>query len=425
MSLISRSVRRTVQNNISLGDFEKSFFRHFYGGPTSTTGVKVNEETALKFSAVLACIKIISEDIGMLPCEVRKWRATQNHSKGSDLAHELPLHDMLSHQPNEEMDSMSFDEAHQSHVLSSGNGYALKDISMRGQVSRLTLLNWQCVTPQRNKDSGAVEYKFDTGNGKPEIFNREEIFHVHGLGFDGLVGYSPIRMAMEAIGLGLAAEQFAAYFYSNGANVGGFVEMPNSVKDKESMKTEFAEKFAGLGKAHKVLFLEEGMKFQKLVMPLAEAQFIETRKFQIEEIARAYRMPLHMLQDLSNATFSNIEHQDLAYVKRTLLPWVRRRELAIDTQLLTKRQREQGYFCRYNLEEWMRGDSKTRAEVNHIKRQDGIITTNEWRADDGQNPRDEAEADLLVINGNMREIGVVTSTKPAVPVPNKKVDDRR
>ncbi|MFA5385568.1 MAG: phage portal protein [Eubacteriales bacterium] len=411
MGVIKNILRGGVRN-YSLRDFDQDFYRHYYGGWKSTTGVTVNEETALKFTAVFACIRIISEDIGMLPIEIRKWRNPKDKSKGSDLAYELPLFDLMTYSPNPEQNSMVFDETLQSHILTSGNGYAYKHMDGRGRVNKIQLLDWYDVKPERNKDTGAVEYIFNDRN-KPITLPFDEVFHIPGLSYDGLVGYSPVKVAMEAIGLGLAAEQFAAYFYANGANVGGFIELPGKVKDKDAMRKEFEGKFAGLGKAHKILFLEEGMKFQKLVMPLQEAQFIETRKFQLEEIARIYRMPMHMIQDLSHATFSNVEHQDLAYSKRTLFPWIKRWELSIDTRLLTKKDRQAGYFSQFNIDEALRSDSKTRADVMHIKRQDGIMSANEWRAADGMNPRLEPEADLLVINGNMREISIVKSTDAA------------
>jgi HK97 family phage portal protein len=394
-----------------MADFDRDFESHFYGGWKSNTGVMINEETAMKFSAVYACVRIISEDIGLLPVEIRRWRNPRDKSKGSDVAFDHPLNDVLLNSPNAEMNSMTFEETFQSHILQSGNAYAYKTLNNRGQVKELKLLNWFNMEVKRDKETGAVYYEFDD-RGKPLIFQKGEIFHIPGLGFDGLVGYSPIRMAMEAVGLGLAAEEFAARFYSNGANVGGFITMDNAVQDKEALKKEFEEKFGGLGKAHKVLFLENGMTFQRLNMNLDEAQFLETRRFQIEEIARIYRMPPHMIADLTHATFSNIEHQDLAYVKRTLLPWVKRWEMGIDTQNLTARERAQGFFSRFNIDELLRGDAKTRADVNHIKRQDGVISGNEWRAFDDVNPREEPEADRLIVNGNMRDISIINSTDP-------------
>lgn len=400
-------LRNIIAKNYSLADFDRDFNTFYYGGYESKSGIRISEEAAMRFSAVNASIRAISEDIGMLPSELRKWRVVTDHSKGSDPAYDHPLYEVLANEPNSEMNAMIFGETMQAHILLSGNGYAYKSLDRRGRVVNLKLLDWHCITPKRN-EGGEIVYEYQDGAQKI-TFKSWEIFHVPGLGFDGIVGRSPIKMAMEAIGLGLAQEEFAERFFSNGANVGGFITTPGKVKDAAALRTEFETKFAGLGKAHKVLFLEDGMQFQKLVMPLQEAQFIEGRKLQIEEIARIFRIPHHIIQHMEHSTYGNVEHQDLEYTKHTLLPWIRRWEQAIDTRLLTRMERDAGYFSQYKIDELLRGDSKTRAEVNHIKRQDGVITANEWRSADDQNPRPEPEADALIINGNMREISVVNS----------------
>jgi HK97 family phage portal protein len=398
--------RDILIKNYSLADFERDFDRNFYGGWNSTSGLRINEQTAMKFSAVYACVRIISEDLGMLSTELRKWRDPKDHSKGSDPAFEHPLYDVLMNKPNDDMTAMIFYETMQQHILLSGNAYAYKNIDSRGRVVGLKLLDWSKISPERNKETGEIQYVFRDGSDNT-TFKQWEIFHIPGLGYDGIVGYSPIHMSMDAVGLGLAAEQFANYFYKNGANVGGIITMPGAVKDKEGLRKEIQEKYGGLGKAHKIMVLEDGMNFQKMVMPLAEAQFIDTRKFQKIEIASIYRMPLKMIQDHDRSTFSNNEQQELDYVKHTLMPWVKRWEQSIDTRLLTKLERNQGYYTRFNFDELLRGDAKTRAEVNHIRRQDGVISGNEWRSMDDMNPRPEPEADKLVINGNMRTIDVV------------------
>jgi HK97 family phage portal protein len=390
--------------NYSLNDFERDFNSHFYGGWKSKSGIPINEESAMKFSAVYACVRIISEDIGMLGTEIRKWRNPRDRSKGSDPALDHPLYDVLAFQPNNNMTAMGFYETMQEHILLSGNAYAYK-IRTGNRVTGLQLLNWKNMTVELD-NTGNIIYKFEDGAQK-YTWKQDEIFHIPGLGSDGIVGKSPIAMCMDAVGLGLAAEEFANMFYSNGANVGGIITMPGSIKDKEGLRTEIKNKYEGLGKAHKLMVLEEGMSFQKMIMPLNEAQFIDTRKFQKIEIASIYRMPPKMIQDHEKSTYSNNEQQELDYVKHTIMPWVKRWEQSIDTRLLTREERRQGYYTRFNFDELLRGDAKTRADVNHIRRQDGIISGNEWRAMDDMNPRPEPEADALIINGNMREIGVV------------------
>lgn len=416
MSLLSLVA---AKNSYSLNEFEKDFDRHFYGGQPATSGVLINEQTAQTFSTVYACIRIISEDLGMMPIEIRKWRDIQNPEKGSDLAYDHPALECFFYEPNEDSTAMIFEETLQGHILSSGNGYAYKTLDGRGRVTKLKLLNWYEIEPKRDKETGEIYYEFmDRGN--PMRFNKGEIFHIPGLGFDGVRGYSPIRMNMNAIGLGMAAEQFASYFYANGANVGGFVKLPGKVNDIDEMKKEFEEKFTGLGKSHKVIFLEDGMEFQKLIMPLAEAQFIETRKYQDQVVASIYRMPLMMLQNNDRLTYNNAEHQDLSYVKHTLLPWFVRWENSINCRILTKFERARGYFARFNMDALLRGDAKTTAEVNHLERQDGIITGNEWRYRRMMNPRPEPEADMLIVNGNMRNIKIANSE--IKPQPTKQKD---
>ncbi len=275
----------------------------------------------------------------------------------------------------------------------------------------MQLLNWTKMTPKRNKETGEIEYEFND-RGKPETFEFNEIFHIPGLGFNGLVGYSPITMHADAIGLGIAAEQFANYFYSNGANVGSVITLPNAIQDKEGLRKEIKQKFGGLIRSHETMVLEQGAEFHRIDMPLADAEFIATRKYQDEKIASIYRMPLIMLQNADKLTYNNAEHQDLSYMKHTLLPWMVRWEQSIFTRALTKMERMQGLFARFKTNEMLRGDSKTMATVNHLKRQDGIIDTNEWRAMDDMNPRSEPEASQLIVNGNMRAISIVNSLDP-------------
>lgn len=395
-----------IKNSISLSEFDRLFERFFYnGGSKSLAGVNISEESAMKFSAVSTCVGVISNDIGMLPLELRKYRDASNPNKGSDIAFDHPLSYVLSTKSNNMMTAFNYKERLMSDILLSGNHYSYKEFNNKGQVVGLKPLDWQLVEIKELED-GNIYYFYKDSNDGVLKFSRDEILHVAGYG-NGFMGKSPIKIKMDAIGLGLAAEQFASEFYSQGLNAGGVITLPTKIKDAEGLRKELHEKYEGLGKSHKTLVLEDGMTFQKLTMPLKEAQFIETRRFQTLDIASWYRMPPKMLQDHTHSTYSNNEQQSLDYSKHTLLPWTERIENFCNCYLLTKKNIADGYFVQFNFDTLLKADSKTRADVNHIKRQDGVITANEWRKMDGMNPRDEKEADMLLVNGNMRSIGVV------------------
>lgn len=358
------------------------------GGRRSKTGVNVNEQTAMRFSAVSGCIRILAETLACLPLGLFRKRK----DGGADKADGEPLYDILHNAPNLEMPSYNFREAMMANILAGGNSYAPIQRNGAGEVIALWPKLWHEVWPERDPETQRIVYKVND-RGKTETLPFEKVFHVPGLGFNGIKGFSPIRMAMESVGLGLAAEEFAALFYANGANVGGILTVPG-LKNKDTrdaIKKEFEERAGGLGKSHGVMVLENDIQYHRVGIPLTEAQFIETRKFQIEEIARIYRVPLHLLQSLDRATFNNIEHQSLEFVKYTMLPWFARWEQAINFRLLTPRQREQGYFAKFNAEGLLRGDTKSRYEAYHYARQDGWMNTDEIRAKEDLNPLPNGE----------------------------------
>ena len=180
------------------------------------------------------------------------------------------------------------------------------------------------------------------------VLTKDEVLHIPGLGFDGLIGYSPIAMAKNAVGMTLACEEYGASFFSNGANPGGVLEHPGVLKDPGKVRESWNAVYQGTNNAHKVAVLEEGMKYQQIGIPPEEAQFLETRKFQIDEIARLYRIPPHMVGDLEKSSFSNIEQQSLEFVKYTLDPWVIRIEQSLQKDLLLPSEKEK-YFIRFNV----------------------------------------------------------------------------
>jgi len=399
-----------MAKSFRLSESPPDWFEGWAGIRVSKTGVSFNEETAKKFTAVFACIRVLSETLASMPIIIYKDRKIGNKSSGKDRAVDHPLYDLLHNVPNNEMPAYTFKETLMNHICSSGNGYAQIQRNRKGEIISLNILPWTVTDVRRNWETGKLEY-WTNDRGKSVKLDPDEVFHIPGLGFDGIKGYSPVKMAMEAIGLGLAAEEFGAHFFSSGANAGGIVEYEGKMDSeaKEQFRKSFMEKYAGLGKSHSVIFLENGSKFTKLAIPNNEAQFLETRRFQIEEIARIYRVPLHLIQDLERSTNNNIEHQSLEFVMYTMLPWFTRWEQFINFKLLTREERQQGYFAEFLVNALLRGDTEARARMLHLMRQDGVISADEWRELENMNPQEGGQGKHYLINGNM--ISVETAAK--------------
>jgi len=399
-----------MAKSFRLSESPPDWFEGWAGIRVSKAGASFNEETAKKFTAVFACIRVLSETLASMPIIIYKDRKVGNKSSGKDRAVDHPLYDLLHNVPNNEMPAYTFKETLMNHICSSGNGYAQIQRNRKGEIISLNILPWTVTDVRRNWETGKLEY-WTNDRGKSVKLDPDEVFHIPGLGFDGIKGYSPVKMAMEAIGLGLAAEEFGAHFFSSGANAGGIVEYEGKMDSeaKEQFRKSFMEKYAGLGKSHSVIFLENGSKFTKLAIPNNEAQFLETRRFQIEEIARIYRVPLHLIQDLERSTNNNIEHQSLEFVMYTMLPWFTRWEQFINFKLLTREERQQGYFAEFLVNALLRGDTEARAQMLHLMRQDGVISADEWRELENMNPQEGGQGKHYLINGNM--ISVETAAK--------------
>lgn len=403
---------KNMSEGFHLSGDPPGMWTNWIGGP-SKTGVNVNEQTAMKFTAVFACVRVLSETLASMPIILYRDRKIGDKSSGKDRAVDHPLYDLLKTAPNDEMPSMILKETMMGHICSSGNCYAQIRRNRRGEVLDLNILPWTSTEPVRNFESQKIEYQTND-RGKPITLPADEVFHIPGLGFDGIKGYSPIRMAMEAVGLGLAAEEFGARFFSNGANAGGVVEYEGKMGEgaKEQFRKSFMEKYGGLGKSNSVLFLENGSKYTKVAIPNNEAQFLETRRFQKEEIASIYRVPLHLIQDLQKSTNNNIEHQSLEFLMYTMLPWFTRWEQYINFKLLRREERQQGYFAEFLINALLRGDTQARAEMLHKMRQDGVINADEWRELENMNPQEGGQGKYYLVNGNMRSVETVANEPP-------------
>ena len=310
----------------------------------------------MQMSAVYACVRVLSEAVASMPLHFYRY----NDTGGKEKAIGHPLYTILHDEPNPEMTAFSFRETLMTHLLLYGNGYAQILRDRRGQVVGLYPLMPDRMLVDRN-ERGQIFYQYrrsvsDAYTMKKDatvILMPEEMFHVPGLGFDGLVGYSPIAMAKQAIGMGLACEEYGASFYQNGAQPGGVLLHPGTVKNPERIRESWNAIYQGAGNAHKIAILEENMQYKPITINPQEAQFLETRKFQIEEIARIFRVPLHLVGDLDKSSYSNIEQQSLEFVKYTLSPWIVRWEQAIHRSLLLPSEKQQ-YFARFNVEGLLR-----------------------------------------------------------------------
>ena len=373
----------------------------------TTSGKPVNERTAMQTTAVYACVRILAEAVASLPLHVYEYQ----DDGGKKLVHDHPLYYLLHDEPNPEMTSFVFRETLMSHLLIWGNAYAQIIRDGAGRVLGLYPLLPDKMDVQRD-DRGNIYYVYSRNSDENPMFKEyrdirlkaEDVLHIPGLGFDGLIGYSPIAMAKNAVGMTLACEEYGASFFANGANPGGVLEHPGVLKDPSKVRESWNSVYRGVNNAHKIAVLEEGMKYQQIGIPPEEAQFLETRKFQINEIARLYRIPPHMVGDLDKSSFSNIEQQSLEFVKYTLDPWVIRWEQSLQRSLLLLGEKGK-YFIKLNVDGLLRGDYQSRMNGYAVGRQNGWFSANDIREMENMNPiPDEEGGNLYLVNGAMTKL---------------------
>lgn len=381
-----------------------SNYSFFFGGTTS--GKPVNEYTAMQMTAVYSCVRILAEAVAGLPLHLYKYNA----SGGKEKALSHPLYFVLHDEPNPEMSSFVFRETLMTHLLLWGNAYAQIIRNGKGEVIALYPLMPNRMSVDRDS-SGALYYTYSrysdeapTMNGMTVTLRPSDVLHIPGLGFDGLVGYSPIAMAKNAIGMAIACEEYGAKFFANGAAPGGVLEHPGTIKDPQKVRDSWNAAYQGSSNSHRVAVLEEGMKYQPIGISPEQAQFLETRKFQINEIARIFRVPPHMVGDLEKSSFSNIEQQSLEFVKYTLDPWVIRWEQAISRALLRPDEKKL-YFAKFNVDGLLRGDYVSRMNGYATARQNGWMSANDIRElENLDRIPPELGGDLYLINGNMTKL---------------------
>ena len=380
-----------------------SGYTFFLGG--SSSGKAVTERSAMQMTAVYSCVRILSEAVAGLPLHLYRYIG----SGGKEKAIDHPLYRLLHDEPNPEMSSFVFRETLMTHLLLWGNAYSQIIRNGKGEIIALYPLMPNKMTVDRD-ESGRLYYSYQRSNDEAigesgrVILKPSEVLHIPGLGFDGLVGYSPIAMAKNAIGLAIATEEYGAKFFANGAAPSGVLEHPGTLKDPSKIREAWQSQFGGSQNSGKVAVLEEGMKYTPISISPEQAQFLETRKFQINEIARIFRVPPHMVGDLEKSSFSNIEQQSLEFVKYTLDPWVVRWEQSIMRTLLSPTEKNE-YFVKFNLEGLLRGDYQSRMNGYAIGRQNGWMSANDIRELENLDLiPDEDGGNLYLVNGNMLPI---------------------
>lgn len=362
--------------------------------PTAA-GVSVSGDGALKYTAVLAAVRVLAESVASLPLLVYERLPGE---QGKRRAPDFYLYELLHNKPNPFIDSFIFRELMMVHLLLWGNAYAEIEADSRGRVTALwPLLAGNMLNITRGADGLVYEYMLP--NGQLQKIPGFALLHLRGLGVNGYFGLSPIALARQAIGLGLAAEQFGAGFFGNGAQLSGILKHPMKLTDEAetSLRESWAALYKGLDNAHRIAVLEEGMEYERIGIPPEDAQFLETRKFQVTEIARMYRVPPHMLGDLDRATFSNIEHQSLEFVMHSLQPWLVRWEMAIAQQLMTAAERAR-FFPEFLVDGLLRGDITSRYQAYAVGRQNGWMSANDIRRLENMNPVEGGDVYLVPLN---------------------------
>ena len=383
-------------------DYSISSRYRFLMGPTAA-GKNVNERSAMQLTAVYACVRILAEGVAGLPLHL--YKCGKNGSREKAVDH--PLYFLLHDEPNPEMTSFVFRETLMTHLLLYGNCYCQIIRDGRGQVAALYPLMPNQMSVDRD-EKGQLYYTYLRSGEEADTMKKgtvyllpEDVMHIPALGFDGLVGYSPIAMAKNSIGMGLACEEYGAKFFANGAAPSGVLEHPGTIKDITRLRESWNAIYGGSKNAGKVAILEEGMHYSPISISPNEAQFLETRKFQVDEIARIFHVPPHMIGDLERSTFSNIEQQSLEFVKYTLNPWVCRWEQALTKSLLSPKEKRE-YCIKFNVDGLLRGDYQSRMNGYAVGRQNGWMSANDIRELENMDKISEEQGgDLYLVNGNM------------------------
>lgn len=372
----------------------------FFGGGDTWAGKSVHVDSALQVATFWACVRLLSQTIGTLPFGL--YQKTQ--AGGRDPLPKHPLYVVLHDQPNADQTAAEFWEGITASLCIWGNGYAEKITSSAGIVG-LKPLPAQCVTVFRN-DAGALRYRV-SDRGKTTEFPEEKIFHVRGFGLGGDVGLSPLGFARQTLGAAMAADEAAARTFANGMRPGGFLMYDKTLtqEQRDQAKKTLIDPFVGAENAAKIGILEAGFKWQDVMMKPEDAQLLQTRSFQIEELCRWLGVPPILVGHSSagmTAWGSGIEQIILGWLQLGLRPYLTRIEQAVKRALITPADRSKGIYAELNFEGLLRADSAGRAALYSTFAQNGIMSRNEIRSRENL-PRMDG-GDMLTVQVNLTPI---------------------
>jgi HK97 family phage portal protein len=395
----------------------------------SASGVEVTEDSALSATAVWAGVRIISETVAMLPLKL--YERLDERSKRP--ARNNPLFKLLHDEPNPEQTSFEFREMQQGFLLLWGNCYAQKITNGRGEVIELwPLVPWR-VTPQRTPSNTLVyRVKLPGDGGGEAVLPADDVMHLRGFSSNGLLGDNVVQRFRESIGLGLAAERSGARFYGNGYQLAGFLKHPGKLgpDGRKNLRESWKENHGGVDRHHRLGILEEGIEFIATSTDPQKAQALETRKFQVTEVARILNLPPHLLKDLERATFTNIEHQGQEYVTYSIQPWLTRWEQRMNRSLLLPNQRK-NLFTKFEVGALLRGDSAARSAFYKSMFETGVYSINDIREKEDDEPVEGGDQRFVPMNMvPLEKVGEITDaqikakeTPPPAPVAEPEAEE--
>lgn len=365
--------------------------------PTSGNST-IDANTAMSFTAVFACNRVLSETLASCPIFLYEKDSKGNRVQVTD----APEYQLMHYNPNPEMTPGQFKETGMSNMNLGGNFIAQKVFNLHGDLLELRPILWNRVRIDIDKDTGRLLYFID---GKTESKTRDEILHIPGLTLDGYIGVTPLTYAALTIDIGLSQDKFERNFYLNRASTSGIFQYPNELGDEafKRLKKDIKKNYTGLQNAGVPMILEGGGQFKEVTMKLTDAQFLESKRFRIEDVCRIFRIPLHLVQDLTRSTNNNIEHQSLEFIVYTMLPWFKRWEENLNLQLLSNESKRKNRYFEFKVDALLRGDAQTRASAYAQGRQWGWLSVNDIRRLENMDPIENGDIYLQPLN--MSEAG--------------------